>query len=211
MGQAGTEQAIENRVGILETKTSSLSSRTSTLEGNVQTLDDTVDGLGRDTENRFGDVENFVGYSTTVNSIFKKVYPIGSIYMSTSGTSPSTLFGGTWTQLQSKFLLAANNTASASATPKYNDTTEGGEATHTLTTAEMPRHSHYQTISNGSWAYDAVYSSGGANSSISGYYIDGSVIKSGKGGRANTEYVGGDGAHNNLPPYLAVYMWKRIA
>ena len=58
------------------------------------------------------------------------VYPVGSIYMSVNSTSPATLFGGTWTQIQDTFLLAAGSTYAAGAT--------GGEATHTLTENEMP-------------------------------------------------------------------------
>ena len=64
------------------------------------------------------------------------VYPVGSIYMSVNNTNPSTLFGGTWQQIQDRFLLAAGATYAAGAT--------GGEATHTLTTDEMPAHSHFQ-------------------------------------------------------------------
>lgn len=63
------------------------------------------------------------------------VYPVGSIYMSTSNVSPATLFSGTtWEQIQDKFLLSAGSTYTAGST--------GGEATHVLTEAEMPAHTH---------------------------------------------------------------------
>lgn len=67
-------------------------------------------------------------------------YPIGAIYQSTSNTSPSSLFGGTWTEITDRFLLAAGTTYAAAST--------GGAATVTLTSAQsgVPAHSHGTTI-----------------------------------------------------------------
>ena len=62
------------------------------------------------------------------------IYPIGSIYMSVNNVNPSTVFGGTWEQIKDKFLLACGDT--------YNNGATGGEATHTLTSNEMPSHNH---------------------------------------------------------------------
>ena len=45
-----------------------------------------------------------------VNNLFSLVYPVGSIYISVNSTSPATLFGGTWEQIQGKFLLASSTT-----------------------------------------------------------------------------------------------------
>lgn len=117
-------------------------------------------------------------------------YPIGSIYMSTNSFPPSSLFGGTWEQIKDVFLLAAGDTYTAGST--------GGEATHTLTLSEMPSHSHTFPTAAGK-----IYNEGGATmrgSVESSDYID-----------KSTSGVGGDVAHNNMPPYIAVYMWKRIA
>ena len=77
--------------------------------------------------------------SITTNSINSQaitsaVYPVGSIYLSINSTNPSTLFGGTWEQIKDKFLLACGDT--------YTNGSTGGEATHTLTTNEIPSHSH---------------------------------------------------------------------
>lgn len=80
-----------------------------------------------------GDLEvtgNIVGAGPDFNTI----YPIGAIYLSTVSTPPSTLFGGTWSQIQNMFLLAAGTSYAAGTT--------GGSATHTLTTAELPSHTH---------------------------------------------------------------------
>ena len=65
-------------------------------------------------------------------------YPVGSIYMSVNSTNPGELFGGTWKQIQGRFLLGQGSGYSAGAM--------GGEASHTLTVAEMP--SHYHALCN---------------------------------------------------------------
>ena len=67
------------------------------------------------------------------------VYPVGSIYWSSKNTNPGTLFGGTWTQIKDKFILAAGDYYSNGAT--------GGAATVTLTVSNMPSHSHSFTPS----------------------------------------------------------------
>ena len=113
------------------------------------------------------------------------IYPVGSIYMSVNSTNPNTLFGGTWEQLKDVFLLAAGDTYSAGST--------GGEATHTLTVDEIPAHSHSFAVTG------SAYPGGGSN-----YFV-----KSGSG--FDTSEVGGGAAHNNMPPYIAVYVWKRVA
>ena len=128
-------------------------------------------------------------------TLFDTVYPVGAIYMSASSTSPASLFGGTWEQIQDKFLLAAGSSYAAGNT--------GGEATHTLTKNEMPTHSHEiysgygDVVSNVSDAYR--------------YQTWGSSDRGWKTGNLGTSNIGGGKAHNNMPPYLVVYMWKRTA
>lgn len=68
------------------------------------------------------------------DSIFDLVYPVGSIYMSVNNINPGTLFGGTWVQIEDKFLLSAGNTYTAGDI--------GGSASHTLDTSELPIHDH---------------------------------------------------------------------
>lgn len=128
--------------------------------------------------------------------------PIGSIYISVNSTNPSTYFGGTWQQIKDRFLLACGSTYSNGAT--------GGEASHKLTVSEMPIHGH-----------DLVYGSKGSNSGLVISY-EGSGYSSlsvenwawrNSGVRQNiyARNEGGDQAHNNMPPYLAVYVWKRVS
>ena len=117
-----------------------------------------------------------------------KVYPVGSIYLSTASTSPATLFGGSWTQIKDRFLLAAGSTYSAGST--------GGEATHKLTVDEMPSHSHGNVRTYSSDGDGSVSTGESSGSNDSSQY---------------TDMEGGDSAHNNMPPYLVVYVWKRTA
>jgi hypothetical protein len=120
-------------------------------------------------------------------------WPIGSIYMSVSSTSPATLFGGTWAALGGRMLIGVDETYTAGST--------GGAATHTLTVAQMPNHSHYLSM-----RHNGTLGGDGVNDGSARMY----------GGTLNNDfftssYAGGNMPHNNLPPYLAVYMWKRTA
>lgn len=122
--------------------------------------------------------------------ILDKTYPVGAIYMSTSSTSPASLFGGTWEQITGRFLLAAGGGYSAGAT--------GGEAAHKLTVSEMPSHKH-------AWMAGSANTGVAGGSTVWPYYNDYNQYGQ------ETAAVGGDQAHNNMPPYLAVYVWKRTA
>lgn len=120
-------------------------------------------------------------------------YPVGSIYMSVNSTSPKTLFGGgTWVQIQGRFLLAASTA--------YKAGTTGGEAKHMLTEQEMPNHRHLIYAPNDGGEENAAIGFPEAGSKNT-YYAEAS----------KTEAAGGGQAHNNMPPYLAVYVWKRTA
>ena len=108
--------------------------------------------------------------------------------MSVVNTSPASFIGGTWTALQDRFLLGAGSTYTAGNT--------GGEATHTLTIDEMPSHNHgFDTTTTTLTAGNNTARSGGTLATSTKY----------------TNSVGGGEAHNNMPPYLVVYMWKRTA
>lgn len=134
-------------------------------------------------------------------------YPIGSVYMSIEATSPSALFGGTWEQLKDRFLIGAGGSYSGT----------GGATTH--------RHG----LSSG---YAQIYMGGlpGVSSSTTGIahavtYNASYNITSGRKYQVAVDYgytdpnavtsatkLGGNSNNTEtLPPYLAVYMWKRIA
>lgn len=137
-------------------------------------------------------------------------YPVGSIYMSMNATDPSVLFGGTWERIKDRFVLAAGDSYASGAT--------GGEATHTLTVNEMPRHNHSENMpAQGYEGWDEVTTSG-YNVAIKyngdgNYFGPGTKLHLATTGSCGT-YTGsvGDGtAHNNMPPYLVAYMWYRVA
>lgn len=129
--------------------------------------------------------------------LLNQIYPVGSIYMSTSSTNPGTLFGGTWEQLKDRFLLGAGTT--------YANGKTGGEASHVLTVNEMPNHNHSKIVL--STYYLTQWPAAGTQDAI---LANGSTKTNG-GNNFGTSYTGGSQAHNNMPPYLVVYMWKRTA
>lgn len=140
-------------------------------------------------------------------NIFDLIYPVGSFYISWKSTNPATLFGGTWEQIQGKFLLGRSSSYPAGSI--------GGEATHTLTEAEMPSHEGHLsagfvgTVPQGKGNYK-----GFLNLDKMTAYGDvgrGWNVYAGNEIHPASEAVGGGQAHNNMPPYLSVYIWKRTA
>ena len=127
-----------------------------------------------------------------INNFIDTIYPLGSIYITTSNTAPMSLFPGTyWLPIYDRFLLGGGSGYKAGST--------GGEATHTLTKNEMPNHRHIIWFPN----------DGGEQSAEIGYPAAGSK-KTYYAEASKTADAGGGAAHNNMPPYLAVYIWKRV-
>lgn len=122
-------------------------------------------------------------------SLLDRTYPVGSIYMSVNSTSPATLFGGTWVEIQGRFLLGRSSS--------YANGSTGGETSVTLNAAQAPNHDHIWNP-NGKLDFTGSGSYGGG-------------ISIGGQDNRKTTSTGGNGAHNNMPPYLVVYMWKRTA
>lgn len=136
-------------------------------------------------------------FPADVKQFLDRAYPVGSIYMSVNATSPATLFGGTWERIYGRFLLAANSTYAAGST--------GGEANHTLTVAEMPPHSHAIPQTPG-WPTGTDQ-----NSEWGVTWDDKDNTYPYTKWNTSTSSTGSGAAHNNMPPYLAVYVWKRTA
>lgn len=115
-----------------------------------------------------------------------KSYPVGSIYISASSATPGSLFGGTWEQIKDVFLLSAGDTYHAGLT--------GGSAD-----AVVVEHKH-------TFATLVATQLGGAYSSPATANNYSEIRQS-----ADTNTTGVDGTGKNMPPYLVVYAWKRIA
>ena len=131
--------------------------------------------------------------AAAINAI---VYPVGSIYTNMAvATNPATLLGmGTWVAFGEGRVLVGKAGSGTFDTLAAT----GGTETHTLSTSEIPSHTHTMSGNNandaGSSVPDVNTKSGSSTAVVN-----------------TTTATGGGGAHNNLQPYIVVYMWKRTA
>jgi hypothetical protein len=146
--------------------------------------------------------EGQVSFTTLsgVTATISNAYPVGSIYMNASNaTNPATLLGfGTWTAFGAGRVLIGID----SSDTDFDSAEEtGGSKTHALTIGELASHNH--TVGSN----DSGTGTGGAAGNME------LVRDAGTGnGPAVTSSTTGDGdAHNNVQPYIVVYMWKRTA
>lgn len=152
-----------------------------------------------------GNVDN-TSDATKKADIIGTIYPVGSLYTSTLSTNPGTLLGvGTWVAFGEGRVMvgkAASGTfGTAGAT--------GGSETHTLSATEMPAHTHDNTYIDGNTSFP-VAATGGTSQTGARVSV-GAIVGSFTGYRLSTASKGGGGAHNNLQPYIVVYMWERTA
>lgn len=138
-------------------------------------------------------------------------FPVGAVFIAVVATNPATLLGyGTWSAFGAGRVLVGLDAAD----PDFDLVEEtGGAKTHTLTTAEMPAHTHVQdahqhitqrfpTATGGSSGFTA-------DTSMSGTLADNTLQT--KVETATNQNTGGGGAHNNVQPYIVCYFWKRTA
>lgn len=133
-----------------------------------------------------------------IASFVDSFYPVGAVYISFDSTNPSNFFGDTWERIRSRFLLAADE-------DKYIVNRIGGEETHALNINEMPRHNHKLLWENTSPVSLSSYSA-----TVSGYST-GCGSAQVNPDKFATGFVGEGNTHNNMPPYITVYMWKRVS
>jgi microcystin-dependent protein len=195
-------------------------------------------------------------FSQYVRDVGLVMYPVGSIYTSVVNTNPNTFFGGTWVSFATGRTIVGIDTGQTEF-----DTIEktGGAKTHTLTTNEMPSHTHTQNAHNHTQDshnhtqnshnhtqnahnhqspnlnnfVERRGSAGGSFSTPDGafHYFDSTsntsrnttatnqattatnqaTTATNQATTATNQNTGGGAAHNNLQPYITVYMWKRTA
>lgn len=147
-------------------------------------------------------------------NIVQNAYPVGSIYMNaTSSTNPNTLLGfGTWVRFGEGRMVISQHGSNS----RWDSAEEtGGSETVTLTTSQIPSHDHF-TSNSGNGFPNTVQANGALT-----------VTSNSNGGAGNNDYnffgvsaqanqsptsdTGGGGSHDNMPPFITVYMWKRTA
>lgn len=129
-------------------------------------------------------------------------YPVGTIYQSINPDNPSDFIGGTWERFgNGKVLVGVDEADNDFKTSNK----EGGEKSHTLTIAELPKHSHGNTNFN-TGGRPLSASTGWENTNIGLYratdYNQENIFN---------QNVGGNQSHNNLQPYVTIYRWRRTA
>ena len=140
------------------------------------------------------------GSKITLDSDFKKLllnycYPVGSYYWSSENDDPHDLFGGTWTPVKGAFLFSVDPDSSDNQYNRAGQT--GGEKTHTLQLNEIPSHHHTVPVIETEQKYLG---------SSTGY----PVAKIVQDRSVDSGDTGGGLAHNNMPPYITAYCWRRI-
>jgi hypothetical protein len=142
---------------------------------------------------------NIITKAEFKKDLLEKVYPIGSYYWSEKNTSPSDIFGGSWTKIRGRFLFASDSNHDVGST--------GGSERHTLTIDEMPRHSHeYEKFCH---EYTTHFDA--PSGSYSTYPVNNTSHKNANKflDTNSTTSVGGGSSHNNMPPFLTANCWKR--
>ena len=171
-----------------------------------------------------GFVRNAIAKYAPMLDTMKKIYPVGSIYMSTVSTNPATLFGfGTWEAMPAGRVLLAQGKSDWGTT--YEAGSTGGEATHKLTVGELPSHGHSastnttgnHTHTHPGWQMGEGIRHQDGCSAIpqrgdkGGY--SGTYTFSTAGNHSHTITINSTGnnqSHNNLQPYISIYIWKRV-
>lgn len=163
------------------------------VDGSNLEIDDIAPGY-TDAGSEIGDIviiRPTTQYADNLAEVIESLYPVGSVYTSTVATNPNTLFGfGTWTAFAAGRVLVGVGTSDQA----FAAAATGGESNHVLTTPEIPAHTHkYTAVNTFQITPTGAGQAYGANTN------------------QDTGSTGGGGAHNNLQPYVVVYMWNRTA
>ena len=147
-------------------------------------------------------------HDVPAEQLFNKIYPIGAIYISTSSTDPGTLFGGTWTPIKDRFLLAAGDTYGAASTGgAASQVVDYGEDGYALIGFPDADTTHISLTRRNTTAEQGTYTPTkfAAGNSAPATFAGASTAQ------ADAIALGGSTTVNTLPPYLTVYVWQRTA
>ena len=138
---------------------------------------------------------------TTINNTIDAMFPIGSVYITTTNTNPSTFLKGTWEQFgQGRTLIGEGTGDDGTDTQTFTANSTGGEYKHKLTVEEMPSHTH------------KLQFRGGQGAQPNDPFANNRPMLQGSNTYGqNVDETGGDVPHNNIQPYVTVYFWKRTA
>ena len=186
------KDVINNVLGYTNSNMTKIDSKTKTIDDNISTLHDYI----------VGEDGNVVFYNK--QEVFLAVHPVGSIFLSTDGTEPAELYGGTWEQIKDVFLLGASDTYPVKST--------GGSATHTQTVDEGFTHSHrlMQSGNNAKMNTASMGRTGPLTSDRDEYVAFGDSVQLFSSYSFTIETVGGGQPMDILNPYYAVNIWRRI-
>lgn len=161
---------------------------------------------------KFGEVHKDTEVAEIPGLPAGNAFPVGSVFISVVATNPGTLLGyGTWAAFGAGRMLVGLNAAD----PDFDTVEEtGGAKTHTLTTAEIPAHTHVQDAHSHNIGHVRSATTGGATTQIARTQDTSSTVGADVATDAATavnQNAGGGGAHQNMPPYVVVFLWKRTA
>ena len=186
-------------------------------EVNITMSDSQDDALTREElTSKINDLEALIN---SESNIFIKSHPIGSIYITVSPDENSipamaTKYPGTtWeAYAQGRVLVGVGTgTDSNSEVRSYAPNTTGGEYSHTLIVDELAKHYHNAYMDVLGKNYRLGWDIGGTASSTPGFAPSGGYITGQRGGTLQVDYAGSSQPHNNVQPYVTVYMWKRVS
>ena len=178
---------INKVLGFTDSNTIKIDTKTKDIDTNIKTLHDSI--IGTD--------GNVVFYNK--QEVFLAVHPVGSIFLSTDGTEPAGLYGGTWEQIKDVFLLGAGDTYPAEST--------GGNTIHTHELDKL-----VATIYPGGLYFDYKYVDSDLwESNYTNSVPNGEAPPKQETYNNGIEVVGKPTkASSNMPPYYSIYIWRRI-
>ena len=171
------------------------------LNGVTSAIQTQFNAISFDSSGLQGQINGLDTAKTTLTAVFSMIYPVGSIYINAGvSTSPATLMGfGTWSRYGEGRVLVSQSVSDTEFDP-LGET--GGSKTHTLSVSELPSHTHTHTVKTG-----RSFSSSIGNAPV----VQGSDNTILSTSDETTSSTGSGSAHNNLQPYIVVYMWRRTA